>query len=95
MYFLEELRHCLRIETGVVHDIAAEQIGFFLRLAGVFQKVGAHAERNTQLRHLRQGASPKNPAQDGERQLCGHLLGGGPSPVALHDVGNLVGHHAG
>ena len=42
--FGEELRHGMRVEAAVVHDVSAEQIRFLLGLPRIFQKVRAHAE---------------------------------------------------
>ena len=32
LQFLKKLRHGVRIETGVIHDVGAKEIGFGLRL---------------------------------------------------------------
>ena len=92
--FFKEVSHGPRIESSVIHDVGAQQVGFRLGLPRVLQKIGAHPERDPQLSHLRQGTASHQSAKKGERQLRHHLLAGSARTVALHNVGNFVRHDA-
>ena len=52
LQFLKKLRHGMRIETGVIHDVGAQEIGFGLRLTRILQEIRAHSEGDSKLRRL-------------------------------------------
>ena len=73
----EELSHPAGIVAGVVHDVRTQQVGLLLVLAGVLEEVGANAELDAELCELSADALAQKASQNGKRNLCLHLPGGG------------------